>query len=217
MSPTKPAPDIQSQWLRFERWATRFRKATSSLVNELSRQELVDTSDYLCLLKWDEYEGVIVPPHELNELDVLRERAEEKIAFLRGYLVDISFDGSQFMAMHSGFLSLQYQSRCDLAMGFWFEQWPTNSRPGGYFGFQGWDVVLFAASPQDIDFESVNNILPFDRLFIRQAKGVPWTEARAREITRRIKDDLGVSPRKFAKIHGVGSSMISITFNKNML
>ena len=217
MPQSQPHPDIQTQWDRFERWANRFRRATRTLVDELSARDTVDTPDYLSLLQWSEYEGGLVPPHENDELEVLAERAKEKIKFLRGYLVDISFDGAEFMALKSNFLSSQYQSRCDSAMGFWFEQWPENSRPGAYHGFQGWDVVLFAASHKQIDFESVNNILPFDRLFIRQAKGISWSESHARMITRDIKDDLGMSQRQFSKIHGVGSSMISITFNKQML
>ena len=187
------------------------------MVDDLSEKELVDTSDYLFLLEWSEYEGGLEPPHESGDLRVLEERAKAKIAFLRGYLADISFDGAEFMALKSAFLSLQYQSRCDSAMGFWFEQWPENSRPGVYHSFQGWDVVLFAMSPEDIDFESVNNILPFDRMFVRRAGGAPWAEIEAREIVRAVKDDLGMSRPQFAKIHGVGSSMISITFNKHML
>lgn len=213
----RPTSDVQAQWDRFERWATRFRRSTSSIVDDLSEKELVDTPDYLFLLRRSEQEGFVEPPHESGDLYALEERAKEKIAFLRGYLVDISFDGAEFMALKSQFLTLQYQSRCDSAMGFWFVQWPGNSRPGAYHSFQEDEVALFAKSPNDIDFESVNNILPFDRIFIRQAEGVPWSEARAREIRQAIKSDLGMGHRQFSKIIGVGSSMLSITFNKHML
>ena len=217
MSQRRPNPDIQSQWDRFERWVTRFRRTTSSIVDDLTKKELVDTPDYLFLLRWSEYRGLMVPPHECGDLQMLEERAKEKISFLRGYLVDISFDGAEFMALKSSFLTLQYQSRCDSVMGFWFEQWPENSRPGAYHSFQEDEVALFAISPNDIDFESVNNILPFDRIFIKQAGGASWSELKAKEIRQVIKNDLGMSQQQFAKIIGVGSPMISITFNKRML
>jgi len=217
ISPQSPTSGIQAQWDRFDRWAKRYLRKTKELVDDLKARRLVDTPDYLCLLQWAEYKGIFVPPHEIDDLQVLEKRAKEKIEFLRGYLVDISFDGAEFMHIKSKFLPLQYQSKCNSSMGFWFEQWLDNAHPGAYHGYQGFDVVLFASAVSDIDFESVNTILPFDEIFIRQSCGLPWDQARANQVVQEIKADLGMGKRHFIRVDGVGSSLISVTFNKQMV
>ena len=50
---------------------------------------------------------VNIPESELST------RISQKINFIRGYLMDISFDGPEFMAKHSDFLTLQYPSKCN--------------------------------------------------------------------------------------------------------
>ena len=217
MSQEISAPTIQQQWDRFERWASRFRKSTVRLFDELSERDVIDSQDYLYLLNASELEGAEEAAHEKGSLAVLVERANEKINFLRGYMVDISFDGPEFMALNSRFLTLQYQSRCNSAFGFWFEQWVENPTPGGYHGFQGLDAVLFADSAKDIDFESVRNILPFDTVLVRQPNGAIWSNSQARELVQIIKDDLGLSRRKFFNLDGIGSSLITITFKQRFI
>jgi len=208
--------DIPTQWDRFDRWATRFQSRSRSIALDLLEKEDVDTPDYLFLLRPTEYQGHVMPPHETDDLGELEVRAKEKISFLRGYFVDISFDGAEFMELKGSFLTQQYQSRCHAAMGFWFKQWEENPRAGAYHGFQGDEISLFALSPKDIDFESVDCVLPFDKIYIRQAGGVPWPELRAKEIKEEIMSDLGMNHRKFAEIDGIGTSMISITFDRDM-
>jgi hypothetical protein len=57
-----------------------------------------------------ELNGDIILDLNLSESD-LSTRISNKIKFLRGYLVDISFDGPEFMAKHSDFLTQRIVGR----------------------------------------------------------------------------------------------------------
>ena len=118
-------------------------------------------------------------------------RLSNKVSFLRGYLVDISFDGPEFMATHSNFLTSQYPSKCNNSIGVWLEQnLEGEIEPGGYFGFREFDVNFFCKSIEEIDLASMRNILSFDRMFIRRPKGRDWDSSSASDILRIVKEDL---------------------------
>jgi len=180
---------IQDVWDKFERWAYRYKKACENTAAELIDCGYSDHDVGLCLSKW----------HELNQdfwdLNIseseLSTRISQKINFIRGYLVDISFDGSEFMAKHSGFLTLQYPSKCNNSMGIWLDQdLEGDIEAGGYFGFQDFDINVFCKSMADIDLASMRNILPFDRMYIRRPKGLVWDKSSICNVVQQVKEDI---------------------------
>ena len=177
--------EIGDQWARFERWATRFRK---------SAQKFVESKVYLSdedMLFVATSSGMVNSESGLS-WSKIEERVSHKIAFLRGYLVDISFDGPDFMVAKSQFLTNQYPSQCERSFGIWLEQdlGKENLIPGDYFGFQEFEVSIFINRLDDIDFASIRAILPFDRMIIRQPNGVKWTVEDGNAVADHISNDL---------------------------
>ena len=129
---------VEEHWVRFERWAGRYRKACVDQVMDDDHGENEDPSAWLFGASVSELmtmAGGNGPPDFSEDI---KRRLSEKIAFLRGYFVDVSFDGPDFIGKKSSFLTLQYPRRCNNALGFWFEQ-DIEGKPetGAYPGFQG--------------------------------------------------------------------------------
>ena len=177
---------IQDTWDKFERWAYRYKKVCHGTIEEMFDCGYSDFDSGLFLQKW----------HELNQdINVseseLYTRVSNKIKFLRGYLVDISFDGPEFMAKHSNFLTLQYPGKCNNSMGVWLEQdLEGEIEAGSYFGFKEFDVSFFCKSFKVVDLSSMRNILPFDRMFVRLPKGQNWDTDSVNNVVKQIKEDL---------------------------
>lgn len=181
---------IQDTWDRFERWASRFKKVCEERIEEMFECGYSDIDGGLFVCKRHEFGGDLLLDCTVFRSE-LSERISEKINFIRGYLVDISFDGPDFMARHSKFLSLQYPSQCNNAIGVWLEQdLEVEDEPGGYFRFQGWDVSFFCKEIRDVDLASMRNVLPFDRMFVRRPKGIAWDRASSKKFLRDVKSDL---------------------------
>jgi hypothetical protein len=181
---------VQDTWDKFERWAYRYKKVCHRAIKEMLDRGYSDFDEGLFLQKWDELNYDIILDLNLSESD-LSTRISKKLKFLRGYLVDISFDGPEFMAKHSNFLTRQYPSKCNNSIGVWLEQNVEGEiEAGGYFGFQGFDVNFFCESLEDVDLASMRNILPFDRMFVRRPKGQTWDAASINDVMQRVKYDI---------------------------
>lgn len=180
----------QDTWDKFERWAYRYKKVCHKVIEEIFDCGYSDFDGGLFLQKWHELNQDIVLDLNVSESE-LSTRISNKINFLRGYLVDISFDGPEFMAQHSNFLTLQYPSKCNNSIGVWLEQnLEGEIEAGGYFGFQDFDVNFFCKSIKDVDLASMRNILPFDRMFVRRPKGQTWDTISVNNVVQQVKEDL---------------------------
>jgi len=146
-------------------------------------------------------------------IDILEERIKSKIGFIRGYLVDISFDGPVFMSKHSQFLTLQYPSRCENALGIWLEQdLQGDAESGGYFGYQGWDVSLFVNRISDVDMAAVRNILPFDSMWLRKPGSAPWRKEEIKQLTGHLKQDLECDGNLHKMRAGMDGHLLKVEF-----
>ena len=180
---------IQQVWDRIERWLRRYTKVARETAREMCDGGY-DEAGNLFASKAFEIGGDALVDFSLTEEDLL-ERIKSKISFVRGYLVDISFDGPVFMSKHSGFLTLQYPSRCERALGIWLEQdLEGEIEAGDYFGFQDFDVSLFVNCISDVDVASMRCILPFDTMRLRKSVGVPWLKQEVKDLTSHLKQDL---------------------------
>lgn len=180
----------QKSWDKFERWVSRYRKVSLRAIEELLDSEYPDFDGGLFLCKNFELNlDLIFDFHVLKS--ELSSRVENKISFLRGYLVDISFDGPEFVERHSNFLTQQYPSKCNNAIGVWLEQdLEGNLEAGSYFGFQKFDVSFFCKNIKDVDLASMRSILPFDRMFVRLPKGQTWDATTDKAMLEQIEEDL---------------------------
>ena len=181
---------ILDTWDTFNRWVCRYTKVCHTAINDICERGYSD-SDALFLQEYYEINGDLWLDLEIAHSE-LYERISNKIAFLRGYLVDISFDGEEFMDRKSNFLSLQYPTRCNKAIGVWLHQeLKKRMEAGAYFGFQESDVSFFCKDIKDVDLASMRNILPFDEMFLRLPAGRHWDASTADEVIEKINNDLG--------------------------
>jgi hypothetical protein len=206
----------QDTWNKFERWACRYKNTCNKIIEEIFDFERSYFDDGLFLKEWFELDQATIFDLNLTK-DELFQRVSNKINFLRAYLVDISFDGPEFMTNQSNFLSRQYASRCDNSMGVWLEQDPRHSaEAGGGFGFQEFHANFFCENIEDADFASMRNILPFDRMFVRLPKAKNWDISSANFLIEKIKNDLEFDYSAAIQIDGDElGALLSLNFNWN--
>jgi len=169
--------DTDAGWRRFEAWAKRF--AESALKKPRSNAETIFLADY----NWVEsiYEYPAARFHDA---------AAQKIAFMRAYLVDMSFDSTDFNTDVKELLLPQGRIRAPKTLGFWFAQTDiAQFGAGTSHHFQGSQMPLFATSIKQIDFATVCSILPYDEIVIRNPEG-NWEKSDLAKISRRISNDL---------------------------
>jgi hypothetical protein len=176
-------------WDRFERWAQRYKRSCAREISRMCRKGYAD-GPILFLLKHYEVQSDPVMDLDLGE-DELNKRIDSRIAFFRGYLVDISYDGPAFMSRQSRFLTLQYPRRCENAVGVWLEEDTKGEvEPWGYHGFRSFDVSFFVNSIEGVDLASMRGVLPFKWMYLRKPKGQAWTQKECRKLERRLDYDL---------------------------
>lgn len=189
---------IQDVWDRYEAWQRRYRRQCYQIIDEMMEQDYADIFDALFLQRPDElYEDLINDCRLTGEQ--LKKRVNNKVNFIRGYLVDISFDGPEYMDKCSRFLSCQYPSRCDNAMALWFEQYleKVPLEPGSYHGFQEFEAQIFCKKIVDVDLASMRSVLPFDTLHARLPKGERWTKETSNKFVSEIRSDLEFDEEQF--------------------
>lgn len=169
--------DTAAGWKRFEAWAKRFTE--SALKKPRSNAETIFLADFNWVETIDEH-----PAARFHDA------AEQKLAFMRAYLVDMSFDSVEFDNDVKKLLLPQGRISAPKSLGFWFAQIDKNQfGAGSSHHFQGSQMPLFATSVQQIDFATVCSILPYDEIVIRNPEG-NWKKSELAKISRRIKNDL---------------------------
>jgi len=191
-------PSMQDNWGRFERWSRRYlRKSADFVAAHWDDGDWYDPrwlayANRSELGSPDAYESI----HDMEE--EVERRVQQKLRFLRAYLVDISVDGPAFMAAKSHFLSCQYPSRCSTAWGFWFEQSLKGEvKAGSYPGFQEVEAHLFLNTPTDADFGSIRSVLPFDTLIVRRPHGELWYPESAKALVVELRKDMEFDGYRF--------------------
>jgi len=184
---------IQQTWDKFERWQKRYTKVCDEAIDEIIEIDEYD-SEGLFLLHCEELECGYLDVNTPSKQE-LQKRIQNKINFLRGYLVDISFDGPQFMSDYSSFISMQYPSRCNNAYGVWLDQWSEIKdedvrESGDSRHFQGIEIGFFCNSLEDVDLESMNVILPFQRVVVRRPQGKKWDTESSDSIISQVNADI---------------------------
>ena len=62
--------------------------------------------------------------------------------------------------------------------------------PRTYAGFLDIDMTLFVKNLEDVDLSSIRNVLPFNRLHLKNKKGVDWNNICSGDVLCRLKYDL---------------------------
>lgn len=75
-------------------------------------------------------------------------------------------------------------------MTLWLEQDMEDDTLRTYAGFLDVDMTLFVKNLEDVDLSSVRNVLPFNRLHLKNKEGVSWNNVRSGDVLCRLKYDL---------------------------
>jgi hypothetical protein len=201
---------VDDVWLRFERWVKRYTALCRATISEFYEDGYIWPGDSLFIRRDDESVVDFVASGWPEDLALLR--VEDKAAFLRAYLVEVSFDGAEFMLKNSAFLPCQYPSRCNNAYGFWFHQDPENLKPGGSFWFQGDMMSLFCRDPSQVDFTAVHVVLPFETMVIRRPRGRDWDEATQQAVLDEIERDMSHDMAFTMKVDAVFGNRLYVSF-----
>ena len=144
----------------------------------------------LLLCKWHELNQDLIADLMLSEFE-LETRVCNKLNFIRGYMIDISFDGEQFVDQKSTFLTLQYPDKCNNALGVWLEQdLGDRLETGGYYGFGEFDISFFCKDIADVDLASMRGVLRFNKMYLRRPQGKKWDAESAKDALQKVKNDL---------------------------
>jgi hypothetical protein len=105
------ADRIVEGWEVFERWAKRFRAT--------AREDRYA----FCLSKANDivgsFDGRLAEPSDFEQPSDVDRRVRDRIAFLRDYLLDISFDGGDFHATVKKLLACQAPRACPKCYAIW--------------------------------------------------------------------------------------------------
>lgn len=177
---------IVEGWQVFERWAKRFE--AKAALDERYAYCLSSANDISYLF---ESTAFFLDLNAVEYPSDGRERIRDRIAFLRDYFVDISFDGGDFHANVKKLLACQAPRACPIGYSIWLgvsdlDAW----QPQGTNHFRGIDTTLFCEEFDDYDFASVMSIAPFDKVFVRNKRGDDWTRDDARAFIKSLKNDL---------------------------
>jgi len=175
---------------KYRQWRDGYKQVCDKTINEMLDNGNAGSDNGLFLCKWSELNKDLIADLMLSE-DELETRVVNKLNFIRGYMIDISFDGEQFVGEKSAFLSLQYPDNCRDVFGVWLEQdLGDKNETGAYFGFQEYDVNFFCKNIADVDLASMREVLLFNKMYLRRPKGVNWDTENAKDVYQKIKDDL---------------------------
>ena len=176
--------------VKYRQWRDDYYEVCKKAIDEMLENGNAGSDKGLFLCKWNELNHDLIADLSLPE-DELEIRVVNKLNFIRGYMIDISFDGEQFVDEKSTFLSLQYPNKCNDALGVWLEQdLGGKIETGAYFGFQKFDISFFCNDISDVDLASMREVLLFNKIFLRRPKGVNWDTGNANDVYQKIKNDL---------------------------
>jgi hypothetical protein len=183
---TWPKSTIVDGWNLFERWARNFKK---SCLRREKTPALLWYSDIAAFVVDGDEDLQSFDYSSINDTD---KRIRDQLGFLRGYLVDISFDQGPFAEWVKQLLC-NHNNR-DWKKGYSFFLYQNDLEKGAPFGdsfhFQGTCANFFCNRIADIDFASAMSVLPFDRLTIRNKEGRNWSATEANKVIAEIEKDL---------------------------
>ena len=201
---------LEQLWDRFDNWSELYIAKCDSEIERLAA-----AGDY-----WNsDVEFMAANPDDVRgelDIDVAMHKAiiRRKVAFLRVYFRDLSFDGAAFLKRHMRLLPLQLPLRKRNGIGVWLIQDEERKEltPNASTEFLEPCVSLFATSISDIDFSSAHNVLPFDFLFIQNFSGKKWTRPDARRIAKEIEADLRFDGMEFEIGSALAPHGLNLTF-----
>jgi hypothetical protein len=175
---------------KYDQWRDNYKQVCDKAIIEMLENGNAGSDNGLFLCKWNEINKDLIADLTLPE-EELEVRVVNKLNFIRGYMIDISFDGDQFVDEKSTFLSLQYPDKCDDSLGVWLEQdLDDRIETGGYYGFGEFNISFFCNKIEDVDLASMRGVLRFNKMYLRRPKGVNWDTENAKDVLQKIKNDL---------------------------
>lgn len=204
------AVPLEEQWSLFKRWAKKYRHACMASVRTYKSSNS-DSSDAF-FASWEdvcELEECGPPNLPTN----IEELIEEKIDFMRRYLINVSIDGADSLRLASSILKHQSPGRYRSGLKLWFVQEDSDGR--SCTGFCGMAMALYVNDVDDLDLVSVRCTSLFDSIFVHQSEGVAWTEAEAGALLSQVRENMQKKGGQFlVSCGGVGEVLLTIQVEK---
>ena len=165
---------IDDMWRSFNRWQKRYSKSV--------------VSSKAGLHNWKFSELLKEPTLTKTEIN---RRLHLKFDFFKGYLVDLSSDGPEYMQDHGRkLLTYQYPKRCNSSYGVWLyvADYGKDDFPSIFFSEQ--EISIFTPDIELLDWASMWSIIPFDYVYIRLPYEQRINPQRLRNYANYICNDL---------------------------
>lgn len=184
--------DIPSVWNKFERWERRYMKSGQTAIERILKKGYSTAFDQIPFATADEFLRDLDHVEDLSYYtkDMLLKRLCDRVDFFRTYLVDISFDGPEFMQQKSKFILKQNfrggQSMYSILLLQDYDDRSSSIHPNiskNEIGFTCNDI-------DDVDLASMYSVLPFNRIFAWQPKLLRWEDTSMNEFIEKVDDDL---------------------------
>jgi hypothetical protein len=173
-------------WTIFERWASRYVRLSKIEPFGFALSNSHEIEKHVLELNDDP----AFDPEFYTDASADEARALEKVAFLRDYLADLSYDGGDFCTRVKMIIKHQNRRFCTLGYGVWFRVDDFHALiERNNLHFNGYEVGLFCRAISEIDFLSVMEICPFEVLTLRNASGADWKKEELKQVRTLITED----------------------------
>ena len=184
--------NIPSVWNKFERWERRYIKSGQTAIERILTKGYSTALDQISFATADEFLRDLDHVEDLSYYtkDMLLKRLYDRVDFFRTYLVDISFDGSEFMQQKSEFILKQNFRGSQSMYSIWLVQDYDDRSSSIHPNISKNEIGFTCDDIDDVDLASMYSVLPFNRIFAWQPKLLRWDDTSMNEFIDKVDDDL---------------------------
>ena len=184
--------NIQDVWNKFERWERRYMKSGQTAIEALLRKGSSTAAEEIPFATADEFLrdfDLIVGMSYYTE-DMLQKRLTDRIGFFRKYLVDISFDGPEFMQKKSEFVWKQNFRGSQSMFCIWLAQDYADRSSSIHPNISKSEIGFTCKNIDEVDLASMYSVLPFNRIFAWRPNIDRWNTELINSFIEKVDVDL---------------------------
>ena len=182
---------VSDTWDEFERWSQRYLRFGQVAIKRILRRGYITTLGQIPFASSSEFlDDIDLIERSGYTEEMLKEKLQSRIDFFSKYLVDISFDGPEFMQKKSEFIWSQTLRENKTQLSIWLVQDDTDSRGRKQFEFPGRDISFVCKDINDVDFSSMYSVHPFDRILAWRPSLERWDVDSMNNFIRSVEGDL---------------------------
>ncbi len=181
----------QEIWDKFDRWSQRYLTSGQRVIERMLRKGYSTALAQIPFASADEFLRDLDIIEDLGYTEeMLQNRLHRRIDFLSKYLVDISFDGPEFMQKKSEFIWDQKHGENKTLFSIWLIQDDTNHRGRKQFEPSGHDISFFCNDINQVDLSSMRSAYPYDIIHAWHPNMKPWDAKMINNFINNIEEDL---------------------------